>query len=170
MKSRLAQSSEKKRVPKSICTLCLLVQKDQILLGKKKVGLGAGKWNGFGGKVEALELISDAAVREMREESGLTITAPRKVGLLRFFLIDRSPVRELEVHVFFVDTFKGVPRETEEMWPRWFSLENIPYDEMWPDDRHWLPLFLKGKKFRGTFTLGHDDAILRKKLDIVDNL
>jgi len=56
-------------------TLLLLRSNGRILLGRKKRGFGAGKANGFGGKVEVGETIKEAAVREMQEESGVTIDA-----------------------------------------------------------------------------------------------
>lgn len=52
-------------VPKRVDTLVLITDrvKNQILLGMKKRGLGSGKWNGFGGKVEPNETIEEAAKR-----------------------------------------------------------------------------------------------------------
>ena len=41
---------------------------------------------------------------------------------------------------------------------------------MWQDDIHWMPLFLKGKKFKGKFSFGEGDAILEKELEIVENI
>jgi hypothetical protein len=55
------------------------------------------------------------------------------------------------VHVFAAVSWTGVPAETEEMRPRWFDAAEIPFDEMWADDRHWFPLFLAGRRFRGEF-------------------
>ena len=43
----------------------------RVLLGRKKRGMGLGKWNGFGGKIEAGETMRQCAVRELREECGL---------------------------------------------------------------------------------------------------
>jgi hypothetical protein len=37
------------------------------------------------------------------------------------------------------------------MAPKWFNIETIPYNEMWPDDIHWLPKVLAGKKIFGNF-------------------
>ena len=44
-------------------TLLFVRKDDEILLGMKKRGFGTGKWNGFGGKIEAGETIEQAAVR-----------------------------------------------------------------------------------------------------------
>lgn len=153
-----------------ICTLCFMIRDGRILLGEKKVGFGMGKFNGFGGKVKAGEEIEKAAVREIKEECGLRASGLKKVGILHFSLPQRMPARQLEVHVFSVNKFEGEVLESREMRPEWFALGAIPYERMWPDDRHWLPLFLKGKKFRGTFALGNNDVILSQSLDVVNQL
>ena len=148
---------------RKILTLCLVLRENQILLGMKKRGFGAGRWNGFGGKVEAGETIEVAAKRETEEECGIAITEMEKVGIHEFeFENARGDI--LEVHVFRVDTWTGEPRETEEMRPQWFTTDAIPYDEMWPDDIHWVPVFLTGKKFRTKFLFGEGDAILETEV------
>jgi len=48
---------------KKITTLVMVTNESNILLGLKKRGFGSGKWNGFGGKVEANESIEEAAKR-----------------------------------------------------------------------------------------------------------
>lgn len=58
---------------KKLFTLCIIHQHPKILLGMKKRGFGAGRWNGFGGKVSAAETIEDAARREIREEAGIEV-------------------------------------------------------------------------------------------------
>lgn len=148
---------------RKILTLCLVLRENQILLGMKKRGFGAGRWNGFGGKVEAGETIEVAAKRETEEECGIVITEMEKVGIHEFeFENARGDI--LEVHVFRVDTWTGEPRETEEMRPQWFTTDAIPYDEMWPDDIHWVPVFLVGKKFRTKFLFGEGDKILETEV------
>lgn len=148
---------------KKILTLCLVVEEGRVLLGMKKRGFGAGRWNGFGGKVEANETIEEGAKREMQEECGLLIEQMEKVGIHEFeFAVKRGEI--LEVHVFRIDAFSGEPRETEEMRPQWFTTDAIPYDEMWPDDIHWLPVFLVGKKFRTRFLFGENDRILENEV------
>ena len=61
---------ERKR---KVLTLVFLRREGEVLLGMKKRGFGEGKWNGFGGKVEAGETIVEAAAREVREECGYVV-------------------------------------------------------------------------------------------------
>lgn len=149
---------------RKLLTLTLILRGGQLLLGMKKRGFGAGRWNGFGGKVEAGETIEAAARRETKEECGIDITAMEEVGVHEF---EKERGTILEVHVFNVTGYDGEPRETEEMRPQWFPVETIPYDEMWPDDRYWLPLFLAGKKFRTRFLFGDGDAVLEQDVRAV---
>ncbi len=149
-----------------LLTLAIVLQKDRVLLGMKKRGFGAGRWNGFGGKVHDGETIEEAARRETKEECGLTVTKMEKYGVHEFeFEHDRSTV--LEVHVFRVVDWDGEPVETEEMKPAWYSVDAIPYDEMWPDDRYWLPLLLEGQKFHTKFLFGEGDQILEQDIQII---
>jgi 8-oxo-dGTP diphosphatase/2-hydroxy-dATP diphosphatase len=134
---------------KRILTLCIIHKDSKILLGMKKRGFGAGFWNGFGGKVKEGESIEEAAKRETKEEIGVVPLDLKKMGILRFQFKGEAEI--LEVHVFRCSDFEGEIKETEEMKPRWFKIEEIPFDQMWPDDKYWLPLLLEGKNFRGKF-------------------
>lgn len=129
-------------------TLAVVVEGDRILLGLKKRGFGQGKWNGFGGKVTAGESAKEAASRELAEESGLIAGQLRKVGDIVFH---NSETEHHRVEIFSVDDYTGEITENDEMEPRWFSFEEIPYESMWEDDRYWLPLFLSRKSFEGEF-------------------
>jgi len=148
---------------KKVLTLCVVHTAGQILLGMKKKGFGAGRWNGFGGKVEAGETIEAAAKREMLEEVGLVAEQLEPFGVLEFSFQQNDET--LEVHVFRVLAYRGQPQESDEMAPRWFALNEIPFDEMWADDRHWLPLLLAGKKFRGSFRFDHNDEIIETTME-----
>lgn len=154
---------------KKLLTLTLATDGDRILLGMKKRGFGAGRWNGFGGKVQEGETIEAAAKRETAEECGIVITGMKEVGVHEFeFEKERGTI--LEVHVFWITGFTGAPTETEEMRPEWFPLNAIPYDEMWPDDRYWLPIFLTGKKFRTKFLFGEEDSVLEQDIRVLEEL
>ena len=67
-----------------VASLCFLVDKKnkRVLMGMKKRGFGAGKYNGFGGKVEAGETIEEAVIRELWEESGVN-TYPESIDLYK---------------------------------------------------------------------------------------
>jgi 8-oxo-dGTP diphosphatase/2-hydroxy-dATP diphosphatase len=145
-------------------TLCIVHQHPRVLLGKKKVRLGAGRWNGFGGKVKEGETHEACVVREAKEEAGIDIKNPKKMGVIEFeFASSRGDF--LEVHIFRASEFSGEPCDSDEMENvQWFFVDEIPFREMWPDDVYWLPLFLKGRTFKGRFLFGEGDAILEREL------
>ncbi len=149
---------------KKILTLCIIHKHPNVLLGMKKRGFGAGKWNGFGGKVELGETIKEAAKREVYEEAGITLLDKDidNAGVIEFEFKGNPEI--LEVHVFRANKFSGEPQETDEMRPVWFKANEIPYNNMWPDDAHWMPLLLSGKKFKGKFLFEGHDKILSKNL------
>ncbi|XP_071954602.1 oxidized purine nucleoside triphosphate hydrolase-like [Antedon mediterranea] len=157
-------------VPPKVLTLVLIrdLTKRRILLGMKKRGFGKGRWNGFGGKVEVGETICDGARREVLEECCLKLNEITKVGRLDFEFIGDPQI--LKVHVFQATEYHGNAEETEEMRPRWFHENEIPFSNMWPDDVMWFPLMLSGKKFYGYFKFkGHDD-IVEHTISEVENL
>lgn len=145
------------------------MRNNKILLGMKKRGFGAGRWNGFGGKVLLDESIEQSARRETKEECGITITAMEKIGLLEF-RFQVTPGELLETHLFRIDDYKWEPQETEEMRPQWFETNALPFDDMWPDDRYWYPYLLAGQKFRGQFLFGENDAIIEYVVNPVEKL
>ena len=151
-----------KHTQKKLLTLCLIQKGDQMLLGMKKRGTGVGKWNGFGGKVEEGEIIEDAAKREVLEESGTIVSDIEKVGVLDFTLPGEEKI--WQVHIFKAMNFSGKPVETEEMKPKWFHVNEIPFDSMWPDDIFWMPLFLAAKKFEGKFIFNDQYVITEHEL------
>lgn len=152
-------------------TLCLIHENGKVLLGLKKRGFGEGRWNGFGGKLNEGETIEEAAHRELKEETGIHSHEMEKRGIITFKFQEES-TGDLEVHIFHVTKFEGEANESEEMKPQWFEKEEIPFEEMWSDDKYWMPLFLEGKKFRGEFLFGGEKSnnIITSELNEVEEL
>jgi 8-oxo-dGTP diphosphatase len=134
--------------PRQRATLLFVIRDGHILLIHKKRGLGRGKINGPGGRVEPGETAREAAIREVREELGVEVAAARAAGRLKFQFTDGL---SLDVMVFTADGCDGQPIETDEAIPLWAPVAAIPYGRMWPDDEHWVPLMLAGTPFLGHF-------------------
>jgi 8-oxo-dGTP diphosphatase len=161
---RLADIDWTRWSPNDVATLTFVVREGRILLIRKKRGLGAGKVNGPGGKLEPGETPLDCAVREVEEEVGLTPLDPRPMGELRFQFADGYAIH---VHVFRAEDCRGREVETDEAVPIWTDVDAIPYAEMWEDDDLWLPLLLSGKRFSGRF-LFDDDVMLDHALEPIE--
>lgn len=135
-------------IPRDRANLCFILKNGRVLLIRKKRGLGAGKINAPGGKLEPGETPVEAAVRETREEVGLTPLGLEERGFLRFQFTDGY---SLSCTVFVARDCEGTPVETEEAAPFWVPVEGVPYAEMWADDAEWLPGVLAGGTFSGSF-------------------
>lgn len=152
-------------------TLLFLKRDNQILLAMKKRGFGMGKWNGVGGKIEPGETLEQALVRECQEEIGVTPRDWRQVAELDFVQdAETEDPYHMYVHAYITETWDAEPVESEEMMPKWFSFEDIPYRDMWDDDEFWLPQVLAGDKVYGTFTFDIDDKLLTHDVRVVDEL
>jgi len=137
-------------------TLLFVVSGSRVLLIRKKRGLGAGKINGPGGKLDPGETLIECATREIHEELGVVVTECSPAGRLRFQFIDGYSI---DVAPFIADRYEGIPVETEEAIPLWFKVSNIPYHEMWEDDRIWLPRVLAGEQVNGRFIFDGDRIV-----------
>lgn len=141
---------------KDPATLVFVVKDGEILLIRKKRGLGAGKINGPGGRMENGETPRDCAVREMEEELGAVPTGLRYCGENRFQFTDGYSIH---VFVFLAEGLEGEPVETDEAVPLWTPVDRIPWEEMWEDDPLWLPLALEGKGFQARFLFDGDTML-----------
>jgi 8-oxo-dGTP diphosphatase len=149
--------------PNMLATLMFVIQDGQILLIRKKRGLGAGKMNGPGGKIEPGETPLQAVIRETQEEVGLTPDGARELGVLRFQFTSGLAIL---CYVFRADTYTGQLIETDEATPYWVPIADIPYPEMWADDIYWLPHILTETKFQAYFEFD-DEVMLSRRVDLV---
>lgn len=134
--------------PRELATLCFVRDGFRVLMIRKKRGLGAGKINGVGGRLEKGETPEVGVVREAQEELGIRLLDIKRRGQLHFQFLDGYG---LCCTVFVASQFDGTPIETEEAVPLWFDIRQLPFNEMWEDDELWLRGALEGKTFRGFF-------------------
>lgn len=134
-------------------TLVFVVSDGEILLIDKKTGIGKGKVNGPGGKLENGEGPEACARREVFEELGVRVANLEYCGQHRFQFVDGLTIH---VWVYMTHDFEGKPTESDEAKPMWVPLDEIPYERMWEDDAIWLPVMLRGEKFSGRWIFDGD--------------
>jgi len=162
---------------KYIFPVTYVIDRNGIWLGLKKERklqrqreqLGIGLYNGFGGLQRTGEPIEITARREVKAESGLEVLEMVKCGVA-LILHDYDDV-EIELHFFLVTRHQGEAVESDEMIPKWFDKDKIPYNQMWPSDRHTLRKFLSGKNCIALFTINQQKALVAPpKIKIVTTL
>jgi 8-oxo-dGTP diphosphatase len=149
-------------VPTERAVLSFMRDGNRLLLISKKKGLGAGKINAPGGRIEPGETPREATIRESLEEVHMEPKNPEKRGELFFQFKDGY---KLHGEIFFADEFSGTPTETDEALPFWCDIDRIPYHDMWEDDQYWLPLALRGTPFKAYFIFDKD-RMLDKRIEL----
>src|SRR5690348_18102659 len=97
--------------PRERANLCFIVKDGRVLLIRKKRGLGAGKINGVGGKLEPGESERAGIQREAMEELGIVLIDPEPRGLLHFQFREGYSLR---CRVYVATQFEGEPQSTVE--------------------------------------------------------
>ncbi len=145
-------------------TLCFLVDvpSQEICLAEKKVGCGAGKLNGYGGKIESSDKnMRQAMLRETREETrGTLVKAATRLALIDFYFLDK-PENNRRVGVYIATRWKNEPQESKEMGPPlWYPFSGVPYGKMWSSDQQWLKRILDGESVKSAQFLMNSNANL----------
>ncbi len=123
---------------------------------RKKRGLGAGKINGPGGRIDGEETPLQCAIREVQEELRVTPIDVEPRGELAFQFVDGYA---LFVYVFSASDCLGEPQETDEATPLWTPIDAVPFDQMWADDRLWFPHLLNDRSLRGQLLFDGDKML-----------
>jgi 8-oxo-dGTP diphosphatase len=134
--------------PDRVGTLLFLERDGRVLLIRKRRGHGAGKINGPGGKPEPGESPRDCVLRETEEEVGIVPVGVHLAAVLKFLDLEDE---DWLGYVYIADDFRGEPRSTPEAVPLWYPVHALPIDEMWDDDRYWLPRLLARERLEGEF-------------------
>ena len=149
---------------KIITTLGYLINENsEVLLIMKKRGFGAGKWNGPGGKVKEDETPKDSMVREVEEETGIKVLDSLELGYIEFIWPDELAANNNRCYIYLSRNFKGEATETEECQPEWFLFDQIPYSQMWDDDKYWYPDMLSGREIKKRFFFDKNNKMIRQE-------
>ena len=128
-------------------TLCYIYKDDECLMlhrTKKENDQSHDKWLGIGGKFEDKESPEDCALREIKEETGLTVTDYRYRGIVTFV----SDEWETEyTHLFTADRFIGNIIECDEGDLEWVKKKDVLKLPMWEGDRIFLDLIERDDPF-----------------------
>jgi 8-oxo-dGTP pyrophosphatase MutT (NUDIX family) len=138
-------------------TLVFPVSDWKMLLARKLKKIWAWLWNGFGGKIEPQDAsIRHAACRELYEETGCGIIAhPDDLdhrAEIDFYSFDTTAsTPDFSVSVYLVKRFSWMAQSTLEMAePTWFPYDQLPFSDMLPADRLFIPKLLESETFRAT--------------------
>ncbi|SEE53487.1 8-oxo-dGTP diphosphatase [Arthrobacter alpinus] len=143
-------------------TLCFLLRDgsagEEVLLGLKKTGFGAGKVVGIGGHVEPGESTVAAICREVAEETSLVVGAMDLIpaGTVAFEF-PAKPEWDMFTTVYLCRDFDGEAVESDEITPQWHPVAKLPHAQMWADASHWLPAFLSGERGHWRVVLNDDN-------------
>lgn len=137
-----------------LSTLCYIQKENQyLLINFTKEGMSKGKWNGVGGKIKPGESPEEAVIREVKEETGLTIKNPKIRGFLTFpEFFGQDAEGDWRVFVFTATEFEGEPyKNNPEGNLEWIDIDKVLELNVWVDDHHWFPLLKEDKFFTGKF-------------------
>jgi len=148
--------------PREKAVLLFLRDEEKLLLIHKKRGLGTGKVNGPGGRLEACETWAQAAIRETREETGLTPQQLTEAADLWFQFTDGY---SLAVRVFVAQGWTGTLTPCDEADPFWLAADDLPWQTMWADDALWLRPVLAGRWVTGRY-LFDGDSMREARMEI----
>ena len=139
-----------------LATLCYIKRDGYTLMvyrNKKVNDIHEGKWNGLGGKFEAGETPEECVIREILEESGLSIENPRLSGLLMF---PKFKGNDWYVFVFTANDFTGELIDSPEGRLEWIQDEKILDLNLWESDHIFMPWIQEGKFFSAKFEYKED--------------
>ena len=146
-----------------LATLCYIRSDGKTLMlhrSKRKNDIHQGKWNGLGGKLHLGETPEECAIREVKEESGLTIKHPSLRGILTFPAFKDE--EDWYVYVFIATEFSGELIHSEEGELKWIDDDKIQNLPLWEGDPIFLKWLEEGRFFSGKFVyqsnrfVGHD--------------
>ena len=163
LKSELLKTMEEKRSEHT--TLCYIFKDNKVLMmlrNKKKNDINEGKWIGVGGHFEKGEGAKECMLREVKEETGLTVTSYKERGIVTFCY---KGITEY-MHLFTADKYEGELLDCDEGELSWIEKENILSLNIWEGDRIFLKLILDEADYFNLKLVYDDDGhLLNSELD-----
>ena len=135
-----------------LATLCYVMHDNKTLMlyrNKKENDYHEGKWNGLGGKFEQGETPEECAVREIKEESGLTVKDPNLKGIITFPMFDG--IDDWYVFIFTFDGYEGELIESNEGDLAWIDDDKLTELNLWEGDTIFIPWLYQDKFFSAKF-------------------
>lgn len=153
--------TEKSKPCKRLGTLCFLEAAGKVLMMKRRKSPNFGQWTAPGGKIEFDESPEDCVIREMKEETGLTIHKPRLAGLVTEVSV-RGNYNWL-LFVYHCRNFTGDLIECEEGDLAWLDRAALTDLDMPESDRVFVPHVLNGSDalFQGKFYFDEQTRLVR---------
>lgn len=135
-----------------LATLCYVTKENKTLMlyrNKKQNDYHEGKWNGLGGKFEIGETPEECAVREIKEEAGLTVKSMKLKGFITFPLFDGK--EDWYVFLFVIDKFDGDLIDSPEGKLEWIDNNKLLELNLWDGDKIFIPWLFQEKFFSAKF-------------------
>ncbi len=141
-------------------TLCYIQKNDKTLMlyrNKKDNDIHEGKWNGLGGKLEKGESPEECVVREVLEESGLSLLNQKLAGIITFPNFDGK--HDWIVYLYKSDSFIGNIVDSNEGTLEWIDTNQLLNLNLWAGDKVFLKWMLEGKFFSAKFNYSNGELI-----------
>lgn len=146
----LIDFKKKINLPARKATSCFLVRDDEVLLAMDMKGKKRGQWSGINKLVDQNEGLFEATTKAIRRILGVSPLSLNKAAEVNLYFDKGDIVNEI-IHVFLSDNWDGQPKQHDDYRLDWFLKDRLPFNQMMPDDIHWLPKVLSGNRLKCEF-------------------
>jgi 8-oxo-dGTP diphosphatase len=145
-------------------TLCYIEKDDcylMLLRNKKKADPNQNKWIGVGGKFEEGESPEECLLREVYEETGLTLLDYRLRGIVTFVSDEWGSEY---MFLYTADRFEGEITDCSEGELHWIPKKEVPSLNLWEGDRKFLKLLSEDSPLFSMKLCYHGDELVESRV------